>query len=151
MKWMADQAGGGDNARRAFVVRRSRTLMSRRPSVILPVLAAVLASAMASAVAADEPAATPAPDAAQMLDARRARLAEKREQQFRTADRDGDRGLSRDELAASSLPKVLLRRFDEIDSNHDGRLEPVELQALEQKQIEAATRTNTVAEAPPRE
>ena len=66
----------------------------------------------------------------QMLERHRQQLAARREQQFRDADRDGDRGLSRDELRASQLPPVLLQRFDEIDRDHDGRLSPEELQAL---------------------
>ncbi|WP_028079570.1 hypothetical protein [Solimonas soli] len=112
--------------------------MLRRWSRILPVLALALASSATRATAGESATAT-------ALDAHRARLAQKREQQFRAADRNGDRALSREELAASDLPRVLLRRFDDIDTDHDGRLSPEELQALEQRQIDAAIRPNTVA------
>lgn len=74
-----------------------------------------------------------------MLEARRALLAQKRERQFREADTNGDRGLSREELRASSLPPVLLKRFDEIDRDGDGRLSPEELQVLDRRAAAAAT------------
>lgn len=75
----------------------------------------------------------------QLLQARRAQLAQKREQQFRAADSDGDRGLTREELRASTLPPVLLKRFDEIDSDGDGRLSPEELQSLDRRASAAAS------------
>ncbi|MFT4046868.1 MAG: hypothetical protein QM661_09260 [Solimonas sp.] len=117
--------------------------MFRRQTSILPVLVLGFVSITAHAQAADG---DPQSPSAQMLDTRRARLAQKREVQFRAADRDADRGLTREELAASDLPKVLLRRFDDIDSNHDGKLSPEELQALERRQIRAATAPNALAE-----
>ncbi len=115
--------------------------MRRRLCFILPVLAAALACDPSQA--GDPPGA----DAArrQALEARREQLARKREAQFRAADRDGDRGLSREELAGSDLPRVLLRRFDEIDRDGDGRLSPEELQALERERLDAATVGNAVA------
>jgi len=112
------------------------TAMLRRWFRILPVLTLALASAGAGA-AGDGDAPT--------LDAHRERLAQKREAQFRAADQNGDRGLSREELAGSKLPKVLLRRFEDIDTDGDGKLSPEELQALEQRQIKSATQPNTVA------
>src|SRR3546814_4548746 len=61
-------------------------------------------------------------DRTALLQARREQLAQKRERQFRVADADHDRGLSRAELSASDMPRVLVRRFDEIDGNQDGEL-----------------------------
>lgn len=109
--------------------------MQRRVIFILPVLLAVVASAARAGTADAQR------DA--LLQQHRERLAQKREQQFRAADRDGNGGLSRTELAASSLPKVLTSRFDEIDSDHSGELSPQELQALERRQLGAVTKRNS--------
>ncbi|WP_043111859.1 hypothetical protein [Solimonas flava] len=116
--------------------------MCRRLPFILPVLAAALACGSSQA---GEPA--PGADAPrrQALEARREQLARKREAQFRAADRDGDRGLSREELAGSGLPRVLLQRFDAIDRDGDGRLSPEELQALDRERLDSATVGNAVA------
>ena len=105
--------------------------MLRRCCAILPVPALLLASAIASA---DAPT-----DRERLLEARRAQLAQKRERQFRDADTDADRGLSREELRASSLPPALLRRFAEIDRDGDDRLSAEELQALDRRAAAAAT------------
>lgn len=116
--------------------------MRRRCSFILPVLLALLSAEPAPAA----PLATSS-DRAALLQARREQLEQKREQQFRAADTDHNRGLSRAELSASDLPRVLSRRFDEIDTNRDGELSPEELQALDRKRLAEASRTDAVAEA----
>lgn len=69
---------------------------------------------------------------------RRAALARKREEQFRAADLDQDRRLTRAELQQSDLPAVLSERFDEIDADGDGGLSPEELQALASRRTQAA-------------
>ncbi len=52
---------------------------------------------------------------------------------FRAADTDNSRGLSRAEVKAS-LPLVLLRHFDEIDTDSNGELSPDELVAMRKRE-----------------
>lgn len=52
---------------------------------------------------------------------------------FRAADTDNSRGLSREEVKAS-LPLVLLRHFDEIDTDANGELSPDELVAMRKRE-----------------
>lgn len=52
---------------------------------------------------------------------------------FRAADQDDSRGLSRAEVEAA-LPRVLLRHFDEIDTDADGELSPDELVAMRERE-----------------
>ncbi len=56
---------------------------------------------------------------------------------FQAADVDNSRGLSREEIAAS-LPRVLLRHFEQIDTDGNGELSPDELVAMRER--EAALR-----------
>ena len=90
------------------------------------VLAALLLAANAC-VAADE----------QALSGHRERLKQKWEAQFRAADANQDRLLTREEIAAAKLPDSLVSRFDEIDANHDGGLSPEELWAVYDKRLAA--------------
>ncbi|MEQ1439934.1 EF-hand domain-containing protein [Fontimonas sp. SYSU GA230001] len=99
--------------------------MKRLIAIILPVLAALPA-----------PPVHAASDAA--VEQRRERLRQKREQQFRDADRDQSRSLSRAEIEAAGLPTSLLRHFDEIDTDGDGALSPEELQAMQDRRVRAA-------------
>lgn len=87
---------------------------------LLPALAAALLSA-ASTVAP----AAPDPD---FSDAQLARW----EARFRAADRDGNRGLDREEIDGQ-LPGELLARFDETDTDGDGLLQPEELLARQRE------------------
>lgn len=74
---------------------------------------------------------------AELLEARRARLAAKWEAQFRAADADGDRALTREECRAGGLPATIAERFAEIDADADGTLSPAELQAMQSRRVEA--------------
>lgn len=56
------------------------------------------------------------------------------EQRFRAADRNHDRKLDRAE-AKAGLPKVLYEHFDEIDTDHDGRITPEELWAMHRREV----------------
>ncbi|PWN55579.1 hypothetical protein DEH80_11975 [Abyssibacter profundi] len=58
-----------------------------------------------------------------------------RQAQFRQADVDGSRSLSREEVR-NGLPKIIHTRFDEIDLDQDGQLSPDELRALQARQAE---------------
>ena len=58
-----------------------------------------------------------------------------RQAQFRRADVDSSKSLSREEVA-NGLPRIIHARFDEIDLNHDDLLTPDELRALQQRQAE---------------
>ncbi len=52
---------------------------------------------------------------------------------FRAADTDNSRGLSRSEVEAA-LPRVLLRHFDDIDTDANGELSPDELVAMRERE-----------------
>ncbi len=93
--------------------------------VIVPVLVTLLAPSLATA-GGDE-------QRAQQLEQRRERLQQKWEQQFRAADLDGDRRLSREEAVNARLPKALLDRFDAIDLDGDCTLSPEELLTAQEK------------------
>lgn len=69
------------------------------------------------------------------------------ETQFRVADVDRSRGLSRSEVEAG-LPRVLLKHFDSIDADGNGELSPEELIAMreEQAKARAARRAQRVQE-----
>lgn len=69
------------------------------------------------------------------------------EAQFRAADVDRSRGLSRSEVEAG-LPRVLLKHFDSIDADGNGELSPEELIAMreEQAKARAARRAQRVQE-----
>lgn len=71
----------------------------------------------------------------QQLEARRQQLHDKWERQFRAADVDGSRDLTPAELEAGGLPRSLLRRFAEIDTNGDGALDPDELLAAQDQRL----------------
>ena len=70
------------------------------------------------------------------LEQRRERLAQKREREFRQADTDNSRSLTREEIVAAHLPELLLSHFDDIDTDHSGALTPEELQAAAQRQLQ---------------
>lgn len=59
-------------------------------------------------------------------EARRAEMKEKAAARFKSADKNGDGFLSKDEAAA--LPR-LARHFDDLDTNKDGMLTPEEIEA----------------------
>lgn len=82
------------------------------------------------------------------LEARREQLRQKWERQFREADSDGSRTLTREEAEAARLPRSLLERFDEIDTDGDGALSPEELLAARQKRVRAATKEGTGPSVP---
>lgn len=103
--------------------------MSVRLHHIVPVIAVLLAAP--PAIAADQ-------ERVQQLEQRREKLRQKWERQFREADRDGDRRLSRSEAVAAGLPRAVLDRFDEIDADGDGGLSPEELLAAQEKRVRAA-------------
>lgn len=106
--------------------------MKRLWLIILPVL--VLTQFPAAALAGD-----PAMRAhAAAVEQRRERLREKRERQFRDADSDGSRTLTRAEIEAAGMPRVLLQRFDEIDTDGDDALSPEELAALQSRRVDSA-------------
>ena len=63
-------------------------------------------------------------------------LRTKWERRFRAADTDGDRMLDHAE-ARKGLPKVLVRRFDAIDLDDDGRITPEELWAMHEREVAA--------------
>lgn len=54
------------------------------------------------------------------------RMMEAMQKRFSAADRDGDGMLTRDE--AKSMPRIA-SHFDEIDTNHDGKVTPTEIVA----------------------
>lgn len=74
------------------------------------------------------------------LSQRRDRLKHKWEAQFRAADTDGDRLLSRAEIQAGGLPEALSDQFDEIDLDHDKALSPQELWVVHEKRLQAQRR-----------
>lgn len=81
-----------------------------------------------AALAAEPDTAPPAhPDAA---------LKKDWEQRFRAADKNHDRKLDRAE-AKAGLPKILYEHFDDIDTNHDGRITPEELWAMHEREVAA--------------
>ena len=96
--------------------------------LILRLAALVLAST--ASVAADDA----------VLRQHRERLKEKWEAQFRAADLDANRRLTREEIETSHLPDSLLSRFDEIDTDHDKSLSPEELWSMYEKRLEAQRR-----------
>ncbi|HUP91114.1 MAG TPA: hypothetical protein VM074_02625 [Solimonas sp.] len=73
----------------------------------------------------------------QLLAARRERLQQKWEQQFRAADADHSRGLTLAEARAARLPDALVERFAEIDADASGELTPEELWATEKRRLDA--------------
>jgi hypothetical protein len=73
---------------------------------------------------------------AAMLAQRRERLKQKWEAEFRAADTDADRALTRDEMQAGKLPSALLEHFDDIDRDHDGHVTPEELWAVYGKRVD---------------
>ena len=77
-----------------------------------------------------------APDRESFLAQRREQLRQKWEQQFRAADTNQDRLLSREEGQAAKLPPALLDRFGEIDTNQDQQLSPEELMAVYEKRLD---------------
>ena len=94
-----------------------------------PLLAVVLSlAALASAVQAQPPPADPD-----------AKLRHRWEQTFRAADKDDSRSLNRAE-ARAGLPKVLFRRFDQIDLDADGAITPEELWAMHEREVAARQR-----------
>jgi hypothetical protein len=78
----------------------------------------------------------------ELRDLRRERLRER----FEEADKDGDRALSKDE-AARTAPR-LRDKFDNIDSNRDGRATPDEIRAFRRER--AKQRRIERGEADPR-
>jgi Ca2+-binding EF-hand superfamily protein len=80
------------------------------------------------------------------LSRHRERLKEKWELQFRAADADEDRRLSRHEIEAAELPESLARHFDEIDVDGDKGLSPQELWTVHEKRLQAQRRSS----GPPR-
>src|SRR3546814_10859390 len=77
--------------------------MRRRVSFILPVLLSLLIAGPVRAESDTAGKSADISDRTALLQARREQLAQKRERQFRVADADHDRGLSRAELSASDL------------------------------------------------
>lgn len=71
------------------------------------------------------------------VEQRREKLRAKRELQFRTADTDLSRSLTRAEIEAAGLPPALLRQFDTIDVDADGALTPEELESAQTRRAEA--------------
>jgi Ca2+-binding EF-hand superfamily protein len=61
-------------------------------------------------------------------EAMRNRHMAKLEERFKAADKDGDQALTRTEVEASKMPR-LLKHFDRTDANKDGTLSMEELQA----------------------
>lgn len=62
---------------------------------------------------------------------KRAQHKEKKEEfaaRFKAADKDGDGALTRQEAEAGKMPMVA-KHFDQIDTNHDGKITPEEMQA----------------------
>lgn len=72
------------------------------------------------------------------MEQRREKLRAKRELQFRTADIDQSRSLTRAEIEGAGLPSTLLRQFERIDSDGDGALTPEELESAQARRVEAA-------------
>lgn len=122
-----------DNAGRTG--RGAAPSMTRLRDLILPV-SVVLLSAAGLAQAQ-------APTA---VDERREKLRAKRERQFRLADTDQSRSLTRAEIEAGRLPSALLRQFERIDSDGDGALTPEELESAQQRRA-AAVRTAGVQDS----
>jgi Ca2+-binding EF-hand superfamily protein len=56
--------------------------------------------------------------------------------QFKAVDKNGDGGLSKDELAAAGAGQfdAIRKHFDEMDTNHDGKVTQAEHRAYEQAQ-----------------
>lgn len=54
---------------------------------------------------------------------------EKFEAKFKAADKDGDGALSKDEAQAAKMPHIV-KDFDAIDANKDGKVTPDELRAF---------------------
>lgn len=72
------------------------------------------------------------------MEQRREKLRAKRELQFRAADTDQSRSLTRAEIEAAGLPSALLRQFERIDSDGDGTLTPEELESAQTRRVDAA-------------
>lgn len=72
-----------------------------------------------------------------LLKERREKLRQKWEQRFRDADVDQSRGLSVEEMQAAGLPRRMVSRFGEIDTDHDGEVTPEELLTAREKELEA--------------
>jgi hypothetical protein len=87
---------------------------------ILPALLLGWPGVLFSSVAAADDGIAPEPD---------------REAQFRRADVDNNRSLSRQEVE-DGLPRIIHARFDEIDLNADDHLTPDELRALQERQAQ---------------
>jgi Ca2+-binding EF-hand superfamily protein len=61
---------------------------------------------------------------------------EKFEAKFKAADKDGDGALSKEEAQAAKMPH-LVKNFDAIDANKDGKITPDELRAFMMSQHKA--------------
>ena len=92
--------------------------------------AASVLSLTASAWAA-QPADTERKSEPQRTEQMRAKFKERTQEQFRTADKDGDGALSKAE-AEASMPRMA-KHFDAIDANKDGKITPDELRAHGEK------------------
>lgn len=76
-----------------------------------------------------------AQDRESLLEQRREMLRQKWEAQFRAADADGDRLLTREEAQKAQLPPALVDHFADIDTDRDQKLSPEELMAVYEKRL----------------
>lgn len=95
--------------------------------VISLVGGAVFAAPAAMASDAEAIAPTDAELREQQLQARRAKMLAKWERKFKEADRDANRLLTLTEAQDARLPRSMLEKFAEIDTDHDQCLSPEEL------------------------
>jgi Ca2+-binding EF-hand superfamily protein len=68
--------------------------------------------------------------------AHHAKSHEKFEAKFKAADKDGDGALSKEEAQAAKMPHIV-KNFDAIDANKDGKVTPDELHAFMASQHKA--------------
>ena len=82
-------------------------------------------------------AAPPADPRLAIIQQHREKLRKKWEEQFRAADTDNSRSLSREEAESGGLPASIRDHFEDIDTDHDGQLTPEELMAAFEKRLDA--------------